>query len=203
VFAAVYLLAHDRVVAMDTVLTGDAVVLRPADEFVLRQGTSEVFQIACDIAPDAILGNFLIGFEDSAFLSLQDRELEAGIHPVLTGRDYPILTAEVALEETGLANTFVNWPNPFNPARGVTTIGFVLGEDANIDIEVFTITGELVKTISSNSFRTAGSYDREDTWDGLDGAGHTVQPGTYFCRITARYGSGRTEEARRKVAVTR
>jgi hypothetical protein len=122
---------------------------------------------------------------------------------VLAGQDYPIHTAEIVLEEAGLASTFVNWPNPFNPDKQVTNIGFVLGEDAHVDIEVFTITGELVKRVCINSFRPAGSHDREDVWDGQDGSGHMVQPGTYFCRITARYASGRTEEARRKVAVTR
>jgi hypothetical protein len=79
----------------------------------------------------------------------------------------------------------------------------VLSEGAHVDIEMFTITGELVRKLSTGSFRSAGPQDEQDVWDGTSDAGRLVQPGTYFCRITARYGSGRTEEARRKVAVTR
>jgi hypothetical protein len=203
VFDAVYLLSEGQIVAMDTLLAGDEIVLEPVGEFVLARGSSRVFEIACDIASDANLGNFVIEFADSAFLDLRDRELLTGIHPVLTGQDYPVQTAEIAIEAGGLSNSFVNWPNPFNPAGETTTIGFVLGEDAHVDIEIFTITGELVKKVCTNSFRSAGPHDQQDTWDGSDNSGHSVQPGTYFCRITARYGSGRTEDARRKVAVTR
>jgi flagellar hook assembly protein FlgD len=101
-----------------------------------------------------------------------------------------------------LASSFSNWPNPFNPGYEATTIGFVLEEEAHVDIEIFTITGELVKTIATGVHSPAGAHD-DHAWTGLNNSGHVVIPGTYLCRVTARYSSGRVEDVKRKVAVIR
>ena len=67
---------------------------------------------------------------------------------------------------------------------------------------MYALTGEEVATIAVNDARPAGSY-QDDQWSGLNNASHMVVPGTYFCRITARYASGAVETFRRKIAVVR
>jgi len=102
-----------------------------------------------------------------------------------------------------LSNSFVNYPNPFFPSRDdYTRIVYNLPEDAYVDLEIFTVTGEAVREIVTNVFQMAGAHD-EYTWSGINGKGRQVAPGTYFCRITARYVSGNVESHRRKVAVIR
>ncbi|MCP4706638.1 MAG: hypothetical protein GY865_18720, partial [candidate division Zixibacteria bacterium] len=124
-------------------------------------------------------------------------------YPRLDNQSYPISSTEISLTVASLETSFTNYPNPFNPALGqYTTIGFVLPEDAFIDIELFTITGEEVRQVADNSFRLAGSQ-QQDIWRGHNDRDFAVQPGTYYCRITARYVSGRTEILRRKVSIVR
>jgi hypothetical protein len=60
IFEAVYLLSEGAVVAVDTVLAGDGVVLEPEAGLMLERGSSRMFRIVCDLAPDATQGNYLI-----------------------------------------------------------------------------------------------------------------------------------------------
>ena len=202
VFSAVSLLLNDEVVAVDTLLTGDKILLEPGDEYILSRGQVKAVRLTCDIMPGAPLGNYLIEFADSSFAQFTDHNLLTTIYPVLVGGDYPLLTADVSIVGANLGNSFTNWPNPFNPGREITRIGFVLPEQADVDIEIFTVMGDLVKKVAAGAIRSAGSND-QDSWNGLNDRGNTVIPGTYICRIRARYASGQVEEARRMVAVVR
>jgi len=166
-------------------------------------GNNLPISLSCDIKDAAILGNYIISFDDSTFLEISDKNLGNAVHTTLISNSYPLLTAEMSISETNLEHSFTNYPNPFFPSRGeVTTIGLVLPEDAHINITIYTITGETVKEVVVNSFRLAGSH-QSDTWSGVNGLGLKVIPGTYYCQITARYGSGREEGFRRKIALIR
>jgi len=72
-----------------------------------------------------------------------------------------------------------NYPNPFNPQ---TTIDFALAEAGVVELAVFDVRGRLIRELGLE-YRPAGRY--QVTWSGLDGAGHTVPSGTYFCRLIA------------------
>ncbi|MEW5924968.1 MAG: hypothetical protein AB1746_13370, partial [Candidatus Zixiibacteriota bacterium] len=202
IFDAVYLLFNDEVVAIDSSLTGDSVRLVLADPYLISRGDKVEISILCDIDSSAETGNWFIRFDDSTFINIIDYNLATSLAPVIDGISYPLMTADITLMTAELENSFTNYPNPFNPSAGLTTIGFVLDEDAYIDIEIFTITGDAVREVVMNSFRIAGPYN-SDSWAGDNGGGRDVLPGTYFCRITARYNSGRTESFRRKIAVIR
>jgi cytochrome c peroxidase len=52
------------------------------------------------------------------------------------------------------ANLRVEGPNPFNPS---TQLGYFIPEDGNIQLEVFSITGEKVATLQ-NGFMSAGEH---------------------------------------------
>jgi hypothetical protein len=203
VFESFHLLIDAGQAAGDTLLTSDTLRISVSDEYVLQRGSVWAVNLVADLHPNARLGNYVIRLVDSTFVEFEDRDLGTPIYADLAGGTYPILSAELTVSAGGLANSLVNWPNPFNPPSEITRIGFILADDAYVDIEIFTITGDLVATITTDSFRPAGSHYDRDTWTGLNGAGHIVQPGTYFCRVTARYGSGRTEEVKRKLAVMR
>ncbi len=72
-----------------------------------------------------------------------------------------------------------NYPNPFNP---ITAIRYSLHRPSLVNITVFNVLGQEVKTLEQG-MQAAGSY--ETTWDGTDQAGQTVASGVYFYRITA------------------
>ncbi len=82
-----------------------------------------------------------------------------------------------------------NYPNPFNPN---TNIGFRISDFGFIELDVYDISGRLVKSLV-NENRPAGSYSEQ--WDGTDNAGHKVGSGIYFYKIQ----SGALSQTRRMI----
>jgi hypothetical protein len=75
-----------------------------------------------------------------------------------------------------------NYPNPFNP---VTVIKYSVPEAGNINLEIFDITGKLVRTLVS-TFRLSGNY--ESVWNGRDDRGMNVPSGVYIYKLqTAKF----------------
>ena len=92
------------------------------------------------------------------------------------------ITAANALEtvETTLPAKFAlanNYPNPFNPQ---TTIEFSLEKTSEVTLTVYSITGQLVRTLV-NSNMEAGSH--QVTFNGRDDLGHALASGVYFYQL--------------------
>ncbi|NMC43210.1 MAG: hypothetical protein GYA46_04760 [candidate division Zixibacteria bacterium] len=203
VFGALRLFLDGQVIAADTILAAEGIDLVTASDVRLLQGSVRTMTLAADIRASAPEGNYCVQFADSTFLEMMDGNLLTPLYPLATALLYPLTGAEVAVAAVGLEESFTNYPNPFFPSRGqITTIGYVLPEEARVDIAIFSITGELVKTIAAQAIRAGGSH-QVDCWNGLNDGGREVVSGTYFCRITAHYASGKTESFKRKVAVIR
>ncbi|MBC8416483.1 MAG: T9SS type A sorting domain-containing protein [Candidatus Cloacimonetes bacterium] len=73
-----------------------------------------------------------------------------------------------------------NYPNPFNPT---TTIAYSLPNDGMIELRVYNIKGQLVKTLVSGE-QLAGSY--EVVWNGKDNNDKSVSSGIYFYKLSTR-----------------
>ncbi|MBV6478390.1 MAG: hypothetical protein HGGPFJEG_01144 [Ignavibacteria bacterium] len=71
-----------------------------------------------------------------------------------------------------------NYPNPFNP---ITKISFSLPDNANIRIDVFDVTGKLIRQIASGNF-LAGFHEIEFDANGL-------ASGIYFYRMISKFES--------------
>ena len=70
-----------------------------------------------------------------------------------------------------------NYPNPFNPA---TVISYTLEKSGWVELEVFNLLGEKVKTLVSTDQR-AGRH--QENWDGKDESGRSVSSGLYLYRL--------------------
>ncbi|MBU1675226.1 T9SS type A sorting domain-containing protein, partial [bacterium] len=68
-------------------------------------------------------------------------------------------------------------PNPFNPK---TEIRFVLTRDNLTQLNIYSIRGELVRTLASGRLE---SGEHIVNWDGNDFSGQKVSSGTYFARL--------------------
>jgi len=77
-----------------------------------------------------------------------------------------------------------NYPNPFNPS---TTIAYKLPESAKVALQVFSINGQLVRTLVNSEM---GSGLQTAIWDGRDESGRTVATGVYFYAIETRSNNG-------------
>ena len=76
-----------------------------------------------------------------------------------------------------------NYPNPFNQS---TRIGFQIGKTQDIRIEIFGISGRLVRRVAQGNY-SAGIHDT--VWDGHSGGGIPAASGSYICRLMTEDGS--------------
>jgi len=70
-----------------------------------------------------------------------------------------------------------NYPNPFNP---VTNIKFSVPDAGNVNLSVYNMLGEKVKTLV-DIHKTAGEYSVE--WNGTNNAGREMSSGVYFYKL--------------------
>ncbi len=76
-----------------------------------------------------------------------------------------------------VAADILNYPNPFNPS---TRVSFNLNEAAKVNIQVYNVRGQLVKTLHNGPL-AAGSHSL--TWDGSDMNKRTASSGIYLLRL--------------------
>ena len=72
---------------------------------------------------------------------------------------------------------YQNFPNPFNPT---TTIHFILSNQEYVRLNIYNITGQLVRRLVDEK-REAGTH--YVMWDGTDDSGIHVSTGVYFYRV--------------------
>jgi hypothetical protein len=76
------------------------------------------------------------------------------------------------------SNTLINaYPNPFSSTLKIETD---ISKSGNIDIEVFNIRGQRVRTLISG---TAAKGKMETSWDGCDNFGKPMSSGVYLIRL--------------------
>ncbi|HEX37580.1 MAG TPA: T9SS type A sorting domain-containing protein [Candidatus Cloacimonetes bacterium] len=93
---------------------------------------------------------------------------------------FPPLGAQVSNDEISeIQQNFLesNFPNPFSTS---TSISFMLKEPAKVEISIYNILGQKVKTLINDEKQT-GFYSLE--WDGNDASGIPVANGVYFYRM--------------------
>jgi len=71
-----------------------------------------------------------------------------------------------------------NYPNPFNPE---TTIRFSIGKDSWVDLGIYNVKGQLVRTLASDVYQV-GTH--QVIWNGKNDKGQDVSSGVYFFKMT-------------------
>jgi glucuronoarabinoxylan endo-1,4-beta-xylanase len=145
-------------------------------------------------APLAIsldLGGFVPAASSRVRTSASEKGQELGPVDAAAGFDLPAKSITTVVFTGALSSAPVRprrpagfllgpaYPNPFNPATGIT---YAIPERTAVRIEVFSSDGRKVRTLV-NAEEQAGEYLAE--WDGLDDAGLRAVSGVYFCRMTA------------------
>ncbi|MGB6268482.1 MAG: type IX secretion system sortase PorU, partial [Olleya sp.] len=127
-------------------------------------------------------------------LSFPFRNLEPGLH-TLTLKAWDVYnnsaTAEIQFivfneSESLVINNVLNYPNPF---VNYTEFWFShnSSEVLDISVQIFTISGKLVKTLNGQTTLVGGksvkSTSRDMVWDGRDDFGDKIGKGTYIYKL--------------------
>ena len=131
----------------------------------------------------------------SGKISFQLPKMAAGFHTlkikawdVFNNSGEYILEFMVANDEGLTISHVLNYPNPFTTR---TTFWFEHnhpGEDMQVNIRVFTISGKLVKTLGK-TINTPGNRSCDIDWDGRDDFGDKLARGVYIYRLLVSYKS--------------
>lgn len=104
----------------------------------------------------------------------------------------PVSVEDEALSRQPSAfNLQQNYPNPFNPS---TMIKYQLAMNSDVDLSIYTVTGQLVRTLVRGQ---KAKGDHSVVWDAMDEAGKRVPSGVYVYRLKA----GEFEFSRKLVVI--
>jgi uncharacterized delta-60 repeat protein len=105
------------------------------------------------------------------------------------GNKWSVYTTIKYSGETGIVDEIINlpstvylgnnYPNPFNSS---TTIQYTLPRNEYVRLSIYSISGQLVKTIE-NGVRSVGVHT--ESWNGTDARGRSATSGIYFYRLEA------------------
>ena len=106
----------------------------------------------------------------------------------------------VASSEDLIIKNLLNYPNPFTTRTSFYFEHNQPGAELDVLIQIFTVTGKLVKTIENHLTATGyrcGPFD----WDGHDDFGSRIGRGVYIYRLKIRTNSGQTVEKFEKLVI--
>jgi hypothetical protein len=185
-----------RVMAISTRLSWDPAVVQPvsftAGDAALEQG-AVLFSGAPGSVDGAMFAGNGHGFAgDGEFATLHFQVVAAGDPKFgfaeVDARDarnhaVTLATGITSAVPRAFATAFAPaMPNPFGRS---TTFAFSLAKAGRADLEVFSVDGRRVRTITSG-VREAGEYRLE--WNGADDSGRPISPGVYYARLVTGQG---------------
>ncbi|RZK47238.1 MAG: type IX secretion system sortase PorU, partial [Pedobacter sp.] len=197
-------------------IPGPMFILRLSDSSginVMGSGTGHDLVVMIDNDPSRsyILNEFYTSSKDdhrSGEVRFQfPDDLEEGVH-TLTVKAWDVMnnSSEATLgfrvqKEEGLKLEHVlNYPNPFTTR---TTFWFDHnrpGDELQVSISIFTVTGKLVKTIR-NTILSPGTRSNEIEWNARDEFGSKIGRGVYIYRLTVRTSDGHTAHQMQKLYI--
>jgi len=144
---------------------------------------------------------------NSGIVRFQLPAFEEGYHQILirawdvfnNSNEYLLEFRVVKKQELTLQHV-LNYPNPFTTQTRFLFEHNRAGEDLQVTIQILTITGKTVKTIS-RTIRSDGNRSDEMEWDGLDDHGARLGRGVYLYRLRVRTSDGRSVEKIEKLAI--
>jgi predicted extracellular nuclease len=88
-----------------------------------------------------------------------------------------------------------NYPNPFNPS---TAISFAMPEAGKVTLRIYTVTGQLVRTLANGNY---ASGKHSVVWNGKDERGAPVASGVYLYHLEAKRPNGVAFTQTRRMAL--
>ena len=151
---------------------------RVSSQPVLDHGPSGSYYESGLFAPSLIVK------DDSLYLyfsSLVYKPIDAIFEPFIGYTKAPLSPSYIEKDKDYSLKLMQNYPEPFTSK---TIILYELHEKDYVDLPVFNLSGQKIKTLVSEQ-KVAGSHSV--IWDGKDEKGHKIPFGIYFYRVEALY----------------
>lgn len=159
-------------------------------ELIYTGNWLELDSYSGDVEPDEI---------DTILLTINPDGLENGDHSaeisITDNRNVTVIPVTLTVDMVDANNNLINantllgnHPNPFNPS---TTISFSLIEQSNIEVSIYSIKGQKIKTLVKSSF---GTGVHSTVWNGNNDSGEPVSSGVYFYKLRV---NGKTEATKK------
>ena len=151
---------------------------------------------------EADLDNFRKGV-----VRFQLPELEVGVH-TLTIKAWDVVnnSSEITVEfrvvepERLVLDHVLNYPNPFTTHTNFWFEHNRPNEELRIFIQIYTVSGKLVKTLRETIFST-GNRSNEVEWNGQDEYGSKIGRGVYIYRLKVQTPDGQSAEKWEKIFI--
>ncbi len=180
------------------------------DTFTVVGSRPDSFDIVVDIASSIRQLEFLVSIDSSShFIASDALSGQPLVVSDSTGQKVgplSFVSSNSVLVEEDLKQSFCNYPNPFGKAApyDLTWFLYYLKQPSDVEIKIFTLTGDLVRAWSYNKAShplqtSQGIHEKQIWWDGTNGRGVRVMNGVYLAYITTEYG----ETAMTKIAVVK
>ncbi len=137
---------------------------------------------------------------DFSNLSDGEHHLKLKVWDVNNNPSEKELTFTVRNSKENYLGRVYNYPNPFTTLTNFFLEYNVNCIDLDVKIEVFTISGKLVKTINSK-INQLGVVSEGIAWDGLDEFGDRLAKGVYVYRVSTKNSSGNQTEKLEKLVI--
>ena len=154
-----------------------------------RTGISQFIDVSASHAVWADMSRRTVASSgDTLTIEIRDAsgELIRILHHEINAKDIRRTFTELILTPEDLkprqTALLANYPNPFNPE---TWIPYQLANDTNIEIRIYSQTGELVRSLDLG-LQSAGYYvdkSRAAYWDGRNTSGELLASGVYFYQL--------------------
>jgi len=151
------------------------------------------YKIKVNISEHASELDFEVGIDSLSYFDIVD--ISSGEIPILSNVSNEDLTSGFAvIVPKDFEKAFWNYPNPFGSAgREMTTFQYYLDQDSDIQINIYSLLGELVwskKFLETDPQGGVGLHDGANAihWNGANNSGEKVLNGVYIAYIKTTYG---------------
>ncbi|MCP4566247.1 MAG: hypothetical protein GY841_01565 [FCB group bacterium] len=181
---------NGTVVSSSVLINGDLVF--SFDEQVIFPGERLNLQLYLTTLPEASLEYFNLRLEgDMIKAEILGGPRIGQAAPVfgLFDRVFDISLPQAIIAEN-LGESFKNYPNPFNPDDAATEFKYFLPSASDVNIHIYTATGEKVRHMHFDAESNGGRAGPNDQvfWDGRNGSGEIVLNGVYIAIIEVAAG---------------
>lgn len=119
---------------------------------------------------------------------------------VMNNSTEKILEFRVEQTENLVLEHVLNYPNPFTTQTSFWFEHNHPGEELQVFVQVYTVSGKLVKTLRETIFST-GNRSSEVNWNGRDEYGDRLGRGVYIYRLKVRTANGKSAEKWEKLYI--